>query len=446
MSGLSKVIASRGIVRGQITKLANRLDSALLATLTELNIKVYLKRLAKWSVEMDSYDVLVIDAALDEDNPNLDDITALKEENEEYGDKILIMTTELETQLLSLSAAVPLNQTLGNAKNVTGTRLKLPPVDLPEFHGDEAEDKLPCSIFFDQLESQLNSYNLDQAGKFSVLKTKLKGKALSMVESLARVKKSYIEAKRLLLDTFNQIVPGQFRAIKNLLNVQMTHGDSVTYFADLRKAFVDLDELKIDLQIIKQYIAWNGMSRPMQECLVQITGETFPNCQQIEDKYMQASNRFEASKIPKKSTKVEVTSQAVALKTPNKNSKTTPKQGNKPKSASLNCRVCRTMDHPTWACPKFCTAKDKIQELNRLNLCTRCVGNNHSSNECSYTFYKKCYYCNDSHYSWLCTKCQNRNNSGKTKSKQSNNSQGSSNVSSNTDSGSADSSGPLVKD
>lgn len=425
--------ASRKVIRKQISCLMNKFTQHYIDSLDEEDCVVYEKRMQGWLSEIRSADYIVYNELILDDNIDVDAVTAVKEANEEYISKIDRMTEKLKKRKGSLIVPVFAATVPGNVNAMKGTKLKLPNVELPEFHADESKDKLTCQVFFNQFESQLTGYNLDQTTLYSLLKSKLKGKALAMVESLSLVNQSYTEARKLLLEAFSQIVPVQFNAVRKLLNLKMSQGDSLTYFSDFRKVFVSLDELNIDLEIIKQYIVWEGMSQAMQDCLVQVTGETYPDCNLIRDKYMLASNRFEANKSKKKSSKVEVSSNAVALE-PSKQ-KPKPKQEKQSSSFVPFCRLCKSQEHVSWKCSKFVTAQDRIKELNRLKSCTKCASNKHSSYKCDFPFNKKCSYCGLKHFNWLCVSNENQNsNSNKAYSKRA------------IAPGGADSSDPLTKE
>lgn len=119
---------------------------------------------------------------------------------------------------------------------------------------------------------------------------------------------------------------------------------------------------------------------------------------------MQASNHYEAGKPSKKPQKLEVSSNAVALKpsTPSNN-----KSKNWNKTRSSYCKLCSTKDHSHWACPNFSSIQDKTKEIRRLNLCNKCASNVHISSACDFKFYKNCSTCNGKHLSWLCNRSNN---------------------------------------
>lgn len=269
----------------------------------------------------------------------------------------------------------------------------------------------------------LTGYNLDEVSKFSLLQSKLGGNALAMVESLDLVYQSYAEARTLLLDTFELVTPVQFNAVEQMVKIKMRNNNSIGFFADFRKVMVRFKNLKVDLEVVMQYFLWSGMTTEMQEALVQVTGETYPDLNQILDKYKIASHRFEAmkSKNPKKD-KINTSANAMSInqaqtanaKSKNNNiNKSRPKQKAGPPSKGKGgpfCKFCKSESHAPWDCKKFISPKDRIDELNRLGHCVKCAGASHTADNCKTNYHKECKSCGQKgHFTWL---CKNKTQSG----------------------------------
>lgn len=405
MSDLAVSKSTIQVVRGQISKNYKKLNPFFVDSLTKEKSVAELKKIQIWLLEIQEADAVVLNDALSQSTVDTDAICAMKDKNEEYIEIISIMINRLEERIANLT--VPL-LVPGQAATLSGglaaparSNFKLPDIPLPEFHADDDKDKISCRVFFDQFEAQLKTHVLEQSVWFSLLKSRLRGKALKLVVALATVKQCYQEAKTLLLDAFDSIVPMQFRAIERFLKLKMANNDPVSYWADLRQSIVNMQELNCDLAMMYQYVAWHGMNRPMQDCLVQVTSETYPSYALIDSQFMIASQRYVASKVHNKPTKVETSSQAIAL--PLKKNKSNSNKGKKGKTAEhFTCRLCKTDEHANWSCTKFATAREKITELTKRKWCTQCQNPDHKVSDCKFKFNKTCSNCGGRHFSWLC--------------------------------------------
>lgn len=422
MSDVELAKRAKKLVRSETTKLYNILKPDFVKKLDRDTNNYYIDRVDSYLVEINRCDAIIIAPLMEDDTVDDDEILALRTDTDDnYKRKVSIMRSRLLNNLSTIASSSVQSTTpppsSGTTNPITGAKLKLPQIDLPSYQADNKIDKLTCRKFFDKMESKLKGYNLDEDAKFSVLMTSLGGRALSMVESLEVASQSYSEAKDLLLDTFEIVTPVQFNVIEKLLKIRMVKNDSIGFFAEFRKLLVSMKDLSIDLDIVIQYLMWNGITKEMQEALVQVTGETYPDLNLIKTKYTKASHRFEALLMEKpKKESFKTSTHSVSFNETPKAKPTSPKsktkarpknKGKAKQNVKLYCRCCNVDDHATWNCKKFLSPRDKINELNKLGFCTKCSANTHKANECK-TFIKfKCRNCGQkNHREWLCFKPQ----------------------------------------
>ena len=93
-------------------------------------------------------------------------------------DTIIILEERIELLKTNVNASNIAAQgpNSGSAVTANRTKLKLPPLGLPEFHGDSTKDKHTCLSFFCLFEAMLVDYNLKREEKFGMLEGQTKGR------------------------------------------------------------------------------------------------------------------------------------------------------------------------------------------------------------------------------------------------------------------------------
>jgi hypothetical protein len=394
----------RKIIRSQVTKFVNAMSGSYIDTLDGIEAEIELvegNEMANVMVNVDSELMTLIKTDLSEE-----DVILLVESNRKYAKTLnrtkLLLKNRIELLKANVIASNQVAQgpNSGSAIAVNRPKLKLPQLYLPEFHGDSLKDRYTCLGFIDKFESLIRDYCLNPDEKFAMFEGQTKGRARSVVETISLGDRNYDVAKKLMIDTFGLTVPQQFETIKKMTNLKFKN-DPVLYYADVIKLSERLIGLKVDFKVLMQYYVWEGLPVEMQDCLVQVTGETFPNFDQIKDGFIAAGHRFDAKHGKTYKPKIDVSSNAVNLKSGS------PKNKRKDNYAGYTgrqkyCHLCQSGsgDHITARCSKYVTVKEKHERINALKLCRNCFKTGHLFKECKFKVARPCSKCNNGSYHW----------------------------------------------
>ncbi len=411
---LKDLMRLRTTLRAQTTKLINSVTRSEIENADNTTLKFELGRTDKLLSRLRNVDEdirkEIISSLTD------DELDKLEIENSSYQDKLDFLRCQLLSQQETVKSnnSIQSSNVLGESHAINRTRLRLPDLSLPEFSADVAIDNVSCAHFFSQLEHMTDCYKLNDTEMFSILASQCRGRAKAMIESLTLLKRKYAIAKTILMSSFAEETPLKFAVIKSLIDLKLKAGDDpYLYYAKYSKLISEVGEHKIDVDTILQYFIWSGLNTEFQDVLVNITQESYPNLQTINNKFTKASGRYNAHhKNDKKySTNVEIASNATSLKISNRlnkksNSNISTSGSNKNTKSSITkqnlCILCKNNTHQIARCDTFPTPYEKREKLKSMGICFKCLNSNHDFSKCNYVTSSPCIRCNKSHWTFLC--------------------------------------------
>ena len=188
--------------------------------------------------------------------------------------------------------------------------------------------------------------------------------------------------------------------INRLLNLNFELGEPYKFISEVRLLLSSFKDLNIDIEDILQYCIWLSIPLSYQTQLLHITNSRNPSVKQIEDCIYEAIERVKSSSMQQShgsfAANISLSQSSGA------NSKSS-KNTNSFRSCVL-CEKSGKSDHPIFRCSKYDTPSLKISKLKELDLCTKCGGSKHTSQNCKFRFYRNCNFCQKStHFSYLCS-------------------------------------------
>ncbi len=161
--------------------------------------------------------------------------------------------------------------------------------------------------------------------------------------------------------------------------------------------------MKVDLNAILQYFIWEGLPSKFQDILVNILNKSYPDFQEINAKFLEASNRYQSQikNYTRTSSHIrqDVSNFATSLNTSTKGIRTHNVEcillcGKNNSSVDAN--------HNLSKCPVYESPNKKWERLKELNLCFKCMKQGHQANKCNFQSTGKCYKCGRFHWAFLC--------------------------------------------
>ena len=294
------------------------------------------------------------------------------------------------------------------AHNIS-THMKLPQVPLPEYGRREGES---LEGFLGNFETIINKYSLSEFEKFVLLSRQLRNEPLVLIKSLQGSQQSYTEAKNLLILAFSSPLTQKFDIIERMAKIKLKEGaDPYSFISEMRIITHTFQTLNININTVLQYFFWNGMHEKLKTQFVHITNCNRPSLKQLQEKIFQAVERYQT--LDKYSAPTELVhgyaadvrynsrpSQAAEGQQQSQAQSTD--RGKQPRACNLCAKVDNTIFHPIFKCGRFKTAKEKVEQLKRLNYCIRCANSGHSTGDCKFNFFKNCVHCKGKHFSFLC--------------------------------------------
>ena len=289
--------------------------------------------------------------------------------------------------------------------------LKSPIAPLPTFRSEEGEDLVKFLRCFEETTTRFKYPDYD---KLLLLKQQVSGRALTLINSLESDRQSYVHAKDLLLLAFASPSTQKFNTIKQISEMKLNYdGDPYQYISKMRNLTESVKTLNIDSEAFMQYFFWSGLNDTFQTQLIQITNESKPSLQKINDKFFDATERYLSAT---KKYKAKAKDSSAVSKNSSHN------QGNSKETSSLavnvnlksqkgqECSLCSQdsgtdASHPLYRCPKYSSPQARVDKLKLLNGCLKCGGLTHVTDQCKFRFKRRCF-CKQWHFSFLC--CESR--------------------------------------
>lgn len=409
MSSLDTLKVERATLRTRATKLVSKMQPTVIELLDRSDLEVNIKKVSSYIDNLLRLDHEINSKLRESESVN--DMLELEDVCEDYEDKLRRLHFTFKTRINAHNEIQNQNESstqhLGSVMGVNRTRLNLPNIDLPTFYADTAKDKLSCRSFIDTLELMWENYQLNSVEKYALLLKQCEKRAKAMVESLTIANRSYETAKNILLAAFDEVVPQQYSLVKQLTELKLvTNGDAYVYYSSFMKLIETLKEEKVGSDLIIQYFIWRGLPVSMQDHLITVSQQSYPDLTEIKKHFLAASSRFEAHK-GKPIREVEISAHAVSLKTENSNF-----SGNKHNSKVSNynaklkkspCCFCMSTSHKNSKCELYNSVQAKRDRIIELNLCSKCLKtSDHTESQCKFRFNSSCFYCSKFHWTFLC--------------------------------------------
>ena len=239
--------------------------------------------------------------------------------------------------------------------------------------------------------------------KFGLLEKQLRNDPFVLIGSLTFAKRSYEEAKTLLMKAFGQTVNQKFDIIKKLSMLKFNHANPFDFISEMRLIISNFETLEVKVENVLEYFIWSTLPNEYQTQYLHITNKNKPTLEDIQENIFEVAERVRTISKPKLAN---IEASSLAANVVGKKTDTIPKF--KP------CVLCDKVDakHPIFKCDKFNSPIAKINKLKELKFCIKCAGPNHFANECKYQFKKPCYICNkNNHFSFLCLNTKKGDNS-----------------------------------
>jgi len=395
----------RGYVKARITK---TLSSLVLKKENNSLTNTYLNNineLLKTNVsELDSLNSIVLeslssDTEIEEElNGQLDYRLWVESTLAELTDHVQSETT------VQPGAAVPPAPVVTDALRIRN-QLKLPQLPLPSYGHKEGEN---LHRFLTGFETITNKYSLEPYEKFMLMRSKLSGDALVLIDSLSEAEQSYNTAKELLVEAFASPTTQKFEVVQRLLNINLPYkGDAYKFASEMRTIMDNFKELNIDTDTVMQYCFWQGMNESLKNNFVTITNCNKPTLDQLKKHLFEAIERYNLSnrKLPEK--RVDPT---ISKSLPHKSvgmAVSVDYKSDSPTNYGKPCCLCVcdgivSVSHPIHKCNKYVSPKDKSAKLRSMKVCEKCTKPGHKRPECKFRLMRPCDHCTGDHFSYLC--------------------------------------------
>src|SRR5215469_2255973 len=400
---LENLKKNRKSIRRVCTTSINYLDSNILS-LNKVELRAQVEILEAYYDKNSKLDEEIKSLLLQDESVSENEIDKFEDECNKYYLKIKICQNQLKERIEILcreNGGRSGGDNVGTAVNAQGrNRLNLPNLDLPEFFADQSKDSMTCSNFFKNFELLLAGYNLNEIELYKMLERQCKGRANAMISSIDVCNKNFTFAKKLLLKSFGEEKPLKFSIIKQLTELKLVWGkdDPYLYYSKFEKIINSFDELKIDTKEVLLYFIWGGLPIKFQDIIVNILNKSFPELENLREKFLDACTRYEAQmKNPTKNLASSIPS-VVNLATNLNASKISSKNYNQEKK----CILCFSEVHEIAKCTSYTSPENKITRIKELRLCFKCLKPNHTANICTYRITGQCYKCKKYHWAFLC--------------------------------------------
>ena len=410
MSDMEFLVARRGHVRGQITKLINTIGDA-----SNLNKHMLLSNVSKLETLDKQITILNNDVGINiwEKYKSQEPLNKDLDECAVYSDNVSTCLTNMQIALEALAQPNGSNANNGISLDTPVTqrpnKLKLPDIPLPTY-GHEKDETL--THFFQGFESIIDKHNLTVFEKFIYLKNQLRGEALALINSLSRSDQSYDAARELLEQAFASNIVQKYDVIRRMSKLKLSSDGSAYEFVSEMRVVCDLFKtLKIDIDTVLQYYIWHAMPSNLQTQLVNICNSNKPDLADIKTNIFPAIDRYNEINVKTKAKKSVGLSEMSGIESFAANveyGKSNHRNNEKQHRVGF-CSMCSTNDkretsHVTRDCPTYGNPQAKLERLKYLGACTKCGFANHETSNCRFRFSKPCVHCDNPHMSFLCSK------------------------------------------
>ncbi|XP_068216710.1 uncharacterized protein [Palaemon carinicauda] len=304
---------------------------------------------------------------------------------EQYVDKVTEMLAILEDKPNVVS------------DNSSRSLLKNPVIPLPTFNSSPDEN---INRFFQEFESVSEQQQFSNRDKFLLLKQQVHGRAEYLINSLELSSQSYEDAKNLLSCAFASTDLQKYNTVRMFSELKLKSSDDpFSYIGRVRSLIENVKLLKMNGDDFAQYFVWEGLNETFKQHLISITNNVRPSLEDIQEHFFEASDRYlpdskahSKTIVKEKCEKVSSTNLAISVDKRN---------------IQRGCLLCCNSDYPLHKvseCEVYRTPEKKLERIVELGRCLKCCGQGHLANNCFFRFHKRCFKCNEWHFSYLCTK------------------------------------------
>ena len=292
---------------------------------------------------------------------------------------------------------------------------KLPPIELPIFDGEENNS---FNKFLFRLEAVRREGNIPPSYMFLLLRSKLQGKPLKLIDKLDYSRQTYAHAVDYLSKAFATPQHEQHNTIKSMLDLNWE--DPFSFMGEIHHLRSSLRDLKISSETILNYLVWNCMPTSIRNSLIVLTNCSRPSLDLIEKFLFEANEQSTEQRAHwlkeknKKADKKETTAGATNVqfdknkaskgkKVENDNKPKKNKHGRKP-----HCSLChkdnKNSEHFLSQCTIYSNVQMRKKQLESVSGCTKCGYTSHPSTQCKVNFAKRpCHFCKGQHIGALCS-------------------------------------------
>ena len=376
----------RRTIKGQLTRIENfineRSDDA-----SEFELRV---RLEKLPALFDRFTSTQDDIEL---KSNADNLPNEELERENFENRFYTLEAKYKSQIQAKLRAVESTASVNNNRPVVENQNRLPPISLPKFDGQVGT----WYSFHDTFLSLVHSDTvMDPIRKFHYLKSCLSGEAANVINSMTVNGDNYNNAWNVLIERYNNKKLLVNHHLKGLFSPsaikQENHIELKSLLDNTNKNLRGLSSLEIPIDqwdpILIYIVSSKFDSETRRQWDMLLKNDALPTFKELEEfinkRCFALSNSQSSQSVPKLS----------------KNEKLVSHHSTFDSGKNFFCSFCKSSEHRPFKCQDLIKLKpkDRYNLVKRKNLCLKCFGSSHTSNDCK-SF--DCKICKQKHNSLL---------------------------------------------
>ena len=397
---ISRCLTKRAVLRDtNVSNIIASIDSDIasndLATIESL--QDYIETTKK---ELEEKNAEIEDGLLSSENPSQDIYADNYKTVQAYIHCLTLAAKKAKIAISNLrEPATP--QRNGNNQNSFHSLASMPKLELPKFHSDPM-DYISFINRFDTLIEKCPSY--DEFQKFSLLEQSLVGEAKSVIRASGVRNMTYTAARSALDKAYKDAAVQESTVITHLMNLKMNSKEPYAWLNKVNQLKEESEALRMTPDSFLNHFAWNSLPSAYKIQIVNITGKTKPELQDVINNFHQAQQRLRDLKSSTSPQKNEYES-SVSM------SGTTESDQS---HSNVHRRVCLYCDSPHQAknCKQYAKPEDKVKRLKQLHRCEKCAQVH--KGKCNIKETQLCKKCdNPNHTYYLCVSKKSPLNTGK---------------------------------
>ena len=304
---------------------------------------------------------------------------------------------------------------LNSTRNFTyNSGVKLPTINLPKFSGNPVD----WSHFWDIFNNSIHiRTDIADAQKFAYLTGQLEGEAADLLEGLTTSDANYVEAVRLLNETYGdpkRIIQSHLHSLFDLKGP----GNNASDLSRFRSSFeCHLRGLKaLDTKVEEAgfvFVALLLRKLPprIRDSINRSAKSNYWTLQEFRKAIGEEILLLQAVEPKDQTTKSKISSVSKGNYKPSLKTKSTVSNfninANEKLSTTPLCRLCFNKHH-VKDCEEYKTPKGKVDRAKNLNLCHKCLMNTHITKKCFSSIW--CKKCQGQHNTIFCMKGESKDN------------------------------------